>query len=123
MKNSNDSVNKKSKLDLIRNTDKDFVIVFLPGKDINETKKTDGIISEMTAELIKQNLKVGTFKIEKQDTDYNELIKNYKISEFPSVILLGKGCNGSVLTGEINKETLYAAFFNMIKQLSGCCPQ
>ncbi|MHC4727302.1 MAG: hypothetical protein ACYS17_08725, partial [Planctomycetota bacterium] len=57
---------------------------------------------------------------------YDQLITQFSVESFPSVIVAGKGCGAAAVSGEINETKLLRAFVVASTPVScgpgGCCP-
>ncbi len=100
--------------------------IFLAGED-EESARSASVQVEATINMLSTKGKqVAAFTLERGAQGYDQLITQFSVESFPSVIVAGKGCGAAAVSGEINETKLLRAFVVASTPVScgpgGCCP-
>ncbi len=103
------------------------VFIFLAGEDEESIRSALTQVEATINILSAKGKKVAAFTLERGAEGYDQLITQFSVESFPSVIVAGKGCGATVVSGEINETKLLRAFVVASTPVScgpeGCCPQ
>jgi len=101
--------------------------IFLAGEDEESTRSASAQVEATINMLSAKGKQVAAFTLERGADGYDQLITQFSVESFPSVIVAGKGCGAAAVSGEINEAKLLRAFVVASTPVScgpgGCCPQ
>ncbi len=101
--------------------------IFLAGEDEESTRSASAQVEAAINMLSAKGKKVAAFTLGRGAEGYDQLITQFSVESFPSVIVAGKGCGAVAVSGEINEIKLLRAFVVASTPVScgpeGCCPQ
>jgi hypothetical protein len=100
--------------------------IFLASEDEESTRSASAQVEAAIKMLSAKDKKVAAFTLERGAEGYDQLITQFSVESFPSVIVAGKGCRAAAVSGEINETKLLRAFVVASTPVScgpgGCCP-
>jgi hypothetical protein len=99
----------------------DFAFVLLAGADPREVEAATRAVGQASETLAQNGVQAAAITIEPSDTDYERVTDAFDVSEFPAVVLLGKGCGPSVVTGNITEDGLLKGYVRAACA-TGCGP-
>jgi hypothetical protein len=99
---------------------KEAVFVLLSGDDEEMSTDVSGQINAVVKMLSDQGRRVGTFTFKKRAQEYDQLIKQFSVTSLPCVIVVGQGCGGTSVSGEITELKLLKAFVRASMMPSSC---
>lgn len=103
------------------------VFIILAGDDEESNQNASAQVETTINNLFAKGKQVAAFTLEMRSEGYDQLISQFSLESFPSVIVAGKGCGVSTVSGEINETKLLRAFIVASTPIScgpgGCCPQ
>ena len=100
---------------------KDFAFVLLSGGDPNQTAITAQIIEQASQLLREKGVQVAGLTVTRDDPLFQKLAGATAADKLPAVILIGRNCGPSVMTGEITVDTLLRGYVRVACS-SGCGP-
>jgi hypothetical protein len=90
--------------------DKDFAFVLLAGADPREVATATRAMEQASETLAQSGVQAAAITIEASDPDYEQVADAFGVDAFPAVILLGKGCDPGVVTGDITEDGLLRGY-------------
>lgn len=97
--------------------DKDFAFVLLAGGEGRAMSEELQAIGQASETLAGRGIEIAAITLPTDDPDHIKMADALDIDSFPVVVLLGKGCPPSVVTGDITENALLRAYV-----LSACEP-
>ncbi|MHC4171976.1 MAG: hypothetical protein ACYTBX_02615 [Planctomycetota bacterium] len=102
------------------------VFVFLACENDELNQATSAQIEATMNMLSAKGKQMATFTLQKNSEGYDQMIEQFSVESFPSVIVAGKGCGAATVSGEITETKLLRAFVVASTPVScgpgGCCP-
>ncbi|HHH50046.1 MAG TPA: hypothetical protein ENK52_03600 [Saprospiraceae bacterium] len=101
-------------------TDAKVAFVLLKGTDENTNKDLKSKLAAISADLKAANETAAMFILEQSDKRHTELATKFKVTSFPAIATLGRGCKSSVMIKDVTDASLADAFISASTPAASC---
>ena len=101
-------------------TDKKVAFVLLKGAEETSNTKVESKLETVHFELNESGGSAALFVLDEADKHFAEIKETCKVKSFPAIAILGRGCQSSVLAGDINSTRLIKAYILASTPASSC---
>ncbi len=104
--------------------DKEAVFILLPGERAELARAASLQLNMVVSRLSSVGKRVGAFTLERNAEGHGQLVQQFAVKSFPCVVVLGRGCTSSAVSGDITRERLFRAYVLASTRGSSCsgCP-
>ncbi len=102
--------------------DKNVAFILLPGEDSEKAESVAESINTFVKNKIKESTDVVVFTLQKGAEGYTQISSDFGITTFPGLVVLGRGCQSTAVSGEFTDEKLNQALTLARTPVSGCGP-
>ncbi len=88
---------------------KNVAFILLPGDKNEKAKAVAADVNGFIEKKIKDKSDVAVYTLKNDAGGHDQLVQNFGIKSFPSVVVLGRGCKSSAISGEVTEERLTGA--------------
>ncbi len=100
--------------------DSDFVFVVLPGDGEDQAEAVHGLVDTALAKIATRDVSATSLTLAADADGHSELMGNFAIESFPSVVAIGRSHRAAAMSGEITEEKLLRAFEVASTPAPGC---
>jgi len=100
--------------------DKNVAFILLPGNNNEKAKTVAADVNSFIEKKTKDKNDVAVFTLEKDAGGHDQLVQNFSIKSFPSVVVLGRGCKASAISDEFTEEKFSNALAVARTPMSSC---
>ena len=101
--------------------DKDLVLIMLLGQGQEPSQDITKQLKSALDRPLTSTRKIGAFTLGNKTAHYSNLVQHFGVESFPCVVVLGRGCSASPVSGDVFEERLYEAIGSTSKP-APCCP-
>ena len=103
---------------------KKVLFLLLPGKEEKPPLVLFQQVESYVKKLTTQGKQVVALTMQEHAEGYDEVVRQFSVKSFPSVVVWGAGCKSSTLSTDITESKLLRAFVMATTPVSsGCCPK
>jgi hypothetical protein len=102
--------------------DKNVSFILLPGEDEIATQDISNKVNTFVEKVTKQQRDIAKYTMTKEAEGYNVIVREFSISTFPSVVVLGRGCRSSAITRDFTEAKFVNALGIARIPLGSCRP-
>lgn len=100
--------------------DKNVAYILLPGESDSATQDISNKVNAFVDRTIKQQKDIAKYTMNKNAEGYDVIVRDFAITTFPSVIVLGRGCRSSAITTDFT-EAKFANALSIARIPLGSC--
>ncbi len=101
--------------------EKDLALIVLLGEGQEPSQVITKQLKSALDKPLTSTRKVGAFTLGNNTPDYGYLVQHFGVKAFPCVVVLGRGCSASAVSGDLSEARLYEAIVSASKP-AACCP-
>lgn len=106
--------------------DREAVFILLPADNTETDRKASREVQAAISTLTSKGKQVAAFTVEKANPDHGRLLQRFSMGALPAVVVAGRGCGSTAVSGEISEDKLLQAFLAATTPSScgpsGCAP-
>ncbi len=102
--------------------ERDFVFVILPGESQECAEAVRNVVDGALAKISARGVSAASLALGKDVDGHAELVGNFAIESFPSVIAVGRGHRAAAVSDDITEAKLLRAFVVASTRASCCGP-
>ncbi len=100
--------------------EKNVAFILLPGKSDSLTRDVSGKVNTFVDKATKKQTDIAKYTMNKGAEGYDVIVRDFSISTFPSVVVLGRGCRSSAITQDFT-EGKFANALGIARIPAGSC--